>query len=141
MIHILIADPDPATRKAITLLLRRKLGTDGIVEVGDVEALIRALADAPPDLLLLDWRLYGSPAPETCRLLQKAYPHLKIVLLSVDADDSTAAKEAGADFIHKGASPDELITILQPLLNTRAHPKDTIQEETQTNDSTLGKIK
>ena len=116
MIRILIADPDSATRKALTLLLRRKLGTNGILEVDGVETLIRALADRPPDLLLLDWRLYGSPAPETCRLLQRAYPHLKIVLLSVDAGDETAAREAGADFIHKGASPDELIATLTPLL-------------------------
>jgi DNA-binding NarL/FixJ family response regulator len=116
MIRILIADPDSATRKALALLLRRKLGTNGIIEVGDVETLIRALAVTPPDLLLLDWRLYGSPAPETCRLLQRAYPCLKIVLLSVDAADATAANEAGADFIHKGASPDELIATLQTLL-------------------------
>lgn len=116
MIRIIIADPDSATRKALKLLLRRKLGTNGIVEVGDVETLIRTLADASPDLLLLDWRLYGSPAPETCRLLQRAYPHLKIVLLSVDANDEAAAKEAGAEFIHKGALPDELMETLKPLL-------------------------
>jgi two-component system phosphate regulon response regulator PhoB len=116
MIRIIIADPDSATRKALALLLRRKLGTNGIVEVGDLETLIRALADAPPDLLLLDWRLYGSPAPETCRLLQKAYPCLKIVLLSVDAADAAAATQAGADFIHKGALPDELIATLEALL-------------------------
>jgi len=116
MIHILIADPDSATRKALALLLRRKLGTNNIVEVQDVETLIRALADATPDLLLLDWKLYGSPAPETCRLLQKAYPHLKIVLLSVDANNAIVAKEAGALFIYKGAAPDELIATLTPLL-------------------------
>jgi DNA-binding NarL/FixJ family response regulator len=116
MIRILIADPDSAARKALALLLRRKLGTNGIVEIGDVETLIRALADTPPDLLLLDWRLYGSPAPDTCRLLQKAYPHLKIIILSVDASDEAAAKDAGADFVYKGASPDELIATLTPLL-------------------------
>jgi two-component system, NarL family, nitrate/nitrite response regulator NarL len=116
MILILIADPDSATRKALTLLLRRKLGTNGIIEIEDFETLIRTLANISPDLLLLDWRLYGSPAPETCRLLQKAYPHLKIVLLSVDIGDAAAAKEAGADFIHKGAPPDELIATLTPLL-------------------------
>jgi two-component system, NarL family, nitrate/nitrite response regulator NarL len=124
MIQIIIADPDSATRKALTLLLRRKLGTDGIVEVGDVETLIRTLAGASPDLLLLDWRLYGSPAPETCLLLQKAYPHLKIIILSVDANDEAAAKEAGADFIYKGASPDELIATLTPLLR-----KDTCNDD------------
>jgi len=116
MIPILIADPDYATRKALTLLLRRKLGMDSIIEVQDVETLIRALADTPPELLLLDWRLYGSPAPDTCRLLQKAYPHLKIIILSVDANDESAAIAAGAGFIHKGASPDELIATLTPLL-------------------------
>jgi two-component system nitrate/nitrite response regulator NarL len=116
MIHIIIADPDSATRKAITLLLKRKLATAGIVEAEDVETLIRKLADATPDLLLLDWRLYGSPAPETCRLLQKAYPHLKIVLLSVDANDEVAAKKAGADFVHKGAAPDEVIATLTSFL-------------------------
>lgn len=116
MIRILIADPDPATRKALKLLLRRKLGTNSIAEVGDVETLIRKLAGESPDLLLLDWRLYGSPAPDTCRLLQKAYPHLKIILLSVDANDESAAREAGAHFIHKGASPDELVATLTPLL-------------------------
>ena len=119
MIRILIADPDSSARKALTLLLRRKLGTDGIIEVQDVETLIRVLADAPPDLLLLDWRLYGSPAPDTCRLLQKAYPRLKIIILSVDACDEAAAKDAGADFIYKGASPDELIAILKPLLDKK----------------------
>ncbi|MCL4528079.1 MAG: response regulator transcription factor [Chloroflexi bacterium] len=116
MIRILIADPDSATRKALALLLQRKLGTTDILEAGDVETLIRMLADAPPDLLLLDWRLYGSPAPETCRLLQKAYANLKVVILSVDAEDEAAAKTAGAMFVHKGASPDELIKTLKPLL-------------------------
>lgn len=116
MFCILIADPDPATRQALTLLLRRRLGTEEILEIQDVETLIRTLADTSPDLLLLDWRLYGSPAPETCRLLQKAYPHLEIVLLSVDAEDAEAAKNAGAKFIHKGASPNELIAIFAPLL-------------------------
>ena len=123
MIRILIADPDTATRKALILLLQRKLGTQSIFEVKDVETLIRTLADTPPDVLLLDWRLYGSPAPETCRLLRKAYPHLKIALLSVDADDATAAKQAGADFIHKGASPDELIATLEPLLRKNNNPE------------------
>jgi DNA-binding NarL/FixJ family response regulator len=116
MIRILIADPDSPTRKALTLLLRHKLSSECVQEAGDLETLIRTLADTPPDLLILDWQLYGSPAPETCRLLQKAYPQLKIVLLSVNAGDEVAAKKAGADFIHKGASPDEWIATLTPLL-------------------------
>jgi DNA-binding NarL/FixJ family response regulator len=111
-----IADPDPVTRKALLLLLRCKLGVNDILEIEDVEMLIRTLADTPPEVLVLDWHLHGAPAPETCRLLRKAYPQLNVVLLSLDAGDALPAKEAGAIFIHKGASPDELIATLTPLL-------------------------
>ena len=90
--------------------------SNNIIEVQDVETLIRVLADTPPDLLLLDWRLNGSPASDTCRLLQEAYPHLKIIILSVDANDEAAAKDAGAGFVYKGAVPDKLIATLTPLL-------------------------
>jgi DNA-binding NarL/FixJ family response regulator len=128
MIRILIADPDSATRKALSALLQRKLASSTIIEVENIETLIRQLADIPPDLLLLDWRLHGSPAPETCKLIQKAYPLLKILLLSVDADNAHEAKQAGAIFIHKGASPDELIAILNPILkNTGSESKTGIK--------------
>lgn len=116
MIHVLIADADPAARKALSLLLRRKLCLDDIYEVTDVESLIRALANTPPIWLFLDWKLYGSPPLETCRLLRKAFPHLKIVLLGLDANDEEIARRAGADFIHKGAAPDVIIGKLISLL-------------------------
>jgi len=116
MIHILIADADPAARKALSLLLRRKLCMDDVYEVGDMESLTRALANTMPALLLLDGKLYGSTPLETCRLLQKAFPQLKIVLLSLDADDEKIAKSAGLDFIHKGAAPDTTILRLTSLL-------------------------
>ena len=95
MIHILIADADPAARKALSLLLRRKMGINDIIEVGDVETLIRALADNPPIWLLLDGKLYGSPPLETCRLQQRAFPHFNIVMLSLDANDEDIARRAG----------------------------------------------
>ena len=50
--------------------------------------------------------------PDTCRLLQKAYPGSKIIVLSVDAND-----EAGADFVYKDFCPYELIAILKPMFN------------------------
>jgi len=112
---ILIADPDPAARKALLLLLKHRFGVEQAAEAGDSESLIRALADCPPELLFLDWTLYGAPAPETCLLLRKAYPALKIVLLSANAADATIAQQAKASFIHKGAAPDSLITTLAPL--------------------------
>ena len=117
MIRILIADPDIAARKALSLLLKRRLGLVETLEAADVETLIQLLAETPPDLLLLDWKLYGSPAIETCLLLRKAYPDLKIVLFSVDPDHAHAAQAVGVSFIDKGASPDDAFVALDELIS------------------------
>jgi DNA-binding response OmpR family regulator len=122
MIQILIASPDPAMSKALSLLFQREMSPVAITEVRDVTEMIRHLTEMPPNILLLDWNLYGSPAPETCRLLQKAYPDLKVVLLSANAHDHAAAQEAGARFVHKGAKPDELIASLRTLFIDHPSP-------------------
>jgi DNA-binding NarL/FixJ family response regulator len=116
MTRIVIADSDSAGRKALTLLLTHKLGITDIYEAGDADTLIHTLVNCPPDIFLLDWRLYGATAPETCRLFLKAYPALKIVLLSVNAEDRRAVQESGASFIHKGADPDDTLTAFRQLL-------------------------
>jgi DNA-binding NarL/FixJ family response regulator len=124
MIHILIANPNPTMSKALCFLLQREMSSIIIMEVRNVADMIRALAATPPNILLLDWNLYGSPAPETCRLLQKAYPHLKVVLMSVNADDHFAAQEVGAGFINKDAEPDEWIASLRASFIDYASPQN-----------------
>lgn len=119
MSRILIADQDASFRKALALLISHRLGIDDADQAGDSDALIRALSATPPEILLLDWRLYGAPAMEICRLLHKAYPDLKIILLSVDIQDYQAARSVDATFIHKGASPEEVITVLGEALGIK----------------------
>jgi DNA-binding NarL/FixJ family response regulator len=119
MIRTLVADSDPSARKALVSLLQRKVDPNIIFEAGNAESIILQLVDLMPDLLILDWRMHGCPEPEFSKLVSKAYPHIKIILLSVDANDAAAAKEAGVSFIHKGASPDELIATLSPFLADR----------------------
>ena len=78
--------------------------------------MIRVLAKTCPNILLLDWNLYGSPALHTCRLLQKAYPQLKLVLLSANEDNRSEAEAAGVGFVYSGSEHDELIKALRVLL-------------------------
>jgi DNA-binding NarL/FixJ family response regulator len=116
MTHILIAEPDSATGKALSLFLQRKISSVITTEVRDVETLIRTVADTPPDALILNWNLHGSPAPELCHLLRKAYPSLKIILMSTHADHRFAASALGIDFVYMGAQPDELLVLLQAVV-------------------------
>jgi DNA-binding NarL/FixJ family response regulator len=122
MISVLIADPDGAARRALVLLLKHRFGIEGVREAAEMETLIRALSEHAPDVLLLDWRLYGAPAPETCALLRRAYPAIRICLLSADAGDEAIARKAGVAFIHKGAAPEEHINTLSSLLIANHNP-------------------
>ena len=72
MKRILIADPDPAFRKALALLIARRLAIQNIDEAADTGTLIQKLADTRPDLLLLIGR---SRCPGT-RNLHPAQEHL-----------------------------------------------------------------
>jgi DNA-binding NarL/FixJ family response regulator len=116
MFQILVADPDSKTRKALTALLQHKLKSDNIAEAEDIGSLIRFLVNAPPDLLVLDWRLPGAPMPETYQLFQKAYPDLKVILLSLDSKDAVVAKQTDIFFVHKGASTEEFISLLNSMI-------------------------
>jgi DNA-binding NarL/FixJ family response regulator len=116
MERILIADPDSAFRKALALLITRRLGIQTIDEAADTGTLIQKLADTRPDLLLLNWSIHGVPGPETCTLLRNTYPDLKVILLSLNPEDAAAAHAVGAGFMCKCAPPEEALVVLQSIL-------------------------
>jgi DNA-binding NarL/FixJ family response regulator len=117
--RILIADPDPAFRKALILLITRKLDIRFVDEAADIGSLIQKLAESRPDLLLLNWSIHGVPGPETCILIRNTYPDLKVILLSLHSEDADAAAAAGAGFICKGLSPEETLTVLKSVITMR----------------------
>jgi DNA-binding NtrC family response regulator len=116
MIQLLIADPDTAMSKALCLLIQREMPFIQVTEVRDVAGLIRALTETFPNVLLLDWNLYGSPALDMYRLLQKAHPHLKVILMSVDANQASASRSVHADFVNKCVSPAEWTILLHEFI-------------------------
>lgn len=113
---VLIADPDPFVRRALSLLLRRRFCMDDICESKDILSFAISMADCAPALLIFDSALYNLSALEACLLLRRSYPFLELVLLSSNYDDAAAAREAGAAFICKSETPEKLIATLEPLL-------------------------
>ncbi len=113
---ILIADPDPAIRSALALILRRRFGADNVCLSTDILTFAFSMADCAPQLLLFDPKLYNVTALEACLVLRQIYPALELVLLSARDEDALAAEKAGAHFIHKGDSPEKMFATLTPLL-------------------------
>ena len=108
---------------ALALALSHNLKTEGYVvervERGD-EA-VRKLADAPPDLVILDWMLPGISGPEICIRLraEDETRMLPIIMLSARGDEVLRLRgfSAGADdFVVKPFSMRELIARVCALL-------------------------
>jgi DNA-binding response OmpR family regulator len=95
--HILIVDDDEEVRS----LLRRGLTLEGfqVALAADGERALRAAAEQPVDLVVLDVLMPGLDGLEVCRRLRAADERLPIVMLTArDAvSDRVAGLEMGAD--------------------------------------------
>jgi two-component system phosphate regulon response regulator PhoB len=127
--RVLIVEDEPA----LNLLLRYNLESEGfdvdIVERGD-EAEMR-VAEAAPDLVILDWMLPGVSGIEVCRRL-RARPetkHLPILMLTARGEESERVRGLGAgadDYVVKPFSLPELLARVHALLR-RAKPEQTMR--------------
>ena len=108
---------------ALAVALSHDFKTEGYV----VESLdrgdeaVRKLADAPPDLVILDWMLPGMSGPEICIRLraEDATRMLPIIMLSAKGEEFLRLRgfSAGADdFVVKPFSMRELIARVRALL-------------------------
>ncbi len=118
MTKILIADADPVFRKALALLIIRRMNIIHIDESADTGTMLQKLGDNHPDLLILSWSIHGVHGPAVCTLARNTYPELKIILMSPNPEDEREALAAGATFLCKGASPEETLQGLASVLQT-----------------------
>ena len=108
---------------ALAVALSHDLKTEGYVveSIDRGDEAVRKLADAPPDLVILDWMLPGMSAPEICTRLraEDATRMLPIIVLSARGEEVLRLRgfSAGADdFVVKPFSMRELIARVRALL-------------------------
>ena len=122
--RIFIADDEPAN----IALLRAILGGAGfrsITAFPDGEALLEAVADREPDLILLDLRMPRMDGLSVLRSLATGFQgggYLPVLVLTADATRSSRdeALSSGAhDFLTKPFDPGEVLLRVRNLLETR----------------------
>ena len=108
---------------ALALALSHHLKTEGYVveSVDHGDEAVRKLAEAPPDLAILDWTLPGLSGPEICTRLraEEATRMLPIIILSARGEEFLRLRgfSAGADdFVVKPFSMRELTARVSALL-------------------------
>ena len=115
-IHII--DDEPTVREGIVMALANDYTVSAFAIAEDALA---AMADKPPDLVLLDIGLPGMNGVEALAVIKDRYPETLVIMITAyeDADTVIAAMKAGAyDYIVKPIHMDALEATLEKALAT-----------------------
>ena len=118
--RILVVDDEPSIGNLLARLLRQEGMT--VVVAHDGRTALAAL-DAPPDLMLLDYRLPDMTGHEVLVQARARLPDLPVIIITAYADVPTAVKsiQAGAaDYLSKPFDHGELIRLIDRML--KGHP-------------------
>ena len=98
MIKLILADDHKLFREGVRSILENVDEIQIVDEVDNGRALINSLRVKQTDMVILDISMPGISGIEACRLIHKAYPCLKILILSMHGEESfvRSAIEAGA---------------------------------------------
>lgn len=125
--RVLLVEDDPAIAQLLTLLLTRE-GYD-VRTAGDGATAFAALAERPPDVVLLDVNLPGMNGLEICRRLKRE-PRTRltpIVLLTgnIAREQRIAGLDAGADdYLTKPIDAQELLVRIRSLARMKRYTDD-----------------
>ncbi len=115
-IRVLIVDDHPVVRHGLKSMLSRSPDIDVVGEASDAEAVADMVLALQPDVLIMDIRLPGKSGLSIVPMLRKAYPWLKIVILtSYDEDEYLfGALRAGAHaYLLKSVAHEKLATTVR----------------------------
>jgi DNA-binding NarL/FixJ family response regulator len=114
-IRVLIVDDAPQVRRDLCQVLELTGLIEVVAEASNGQDAMRLVAEAAPDVVVMDLEMPGMDGFEATRLIRAQGPAPRFVILSVHADpeDIERARAAGADdFVVKGANFNVLVNAI-----------------------------
>lgn len=121
-VRVMIIDDMTLVRAGIGSLLRDRDAVEIVGEASDIREAVGTLAQADPDVVLLDQDMPGLGTPEAVGLLKQHRPQAEIIVLAESPNEERAfrALEAGASgFILKDITPDNLVRAIHGVCDGR----------------------
>ncbi|MDP2262245.1 MAG: response regulator [Hydrogenophaga sp.] len=122
-IQLLVVDDHTLFRRGLKALLSQDERFAEAREAADVGEALRSLAQAQPDVILLDNHLPGVRGVEAIPSLKEAAPGCRILMLTVseNEEDLAAALQAGADgYLLKTVESDQLCDAIVKVLDGKS---------------------
>src|SRR5688500_17672097 len=125
MIRIALTDDQLLFRQSLASLISSTPGFELVMEADNGISCLEKLSTmaALPDILLLDMEMPGMDGIELNEMLHKQYPSIKVIVVSVHANERLIARmiEAGASgYLIKNCDKEELVAAIHSV-NTSGH--------------------
>ena len=122
----------PIVRQGLRRIVEADSGLRISGEAGNAAALLAGVAAAATDLVLLDVSMPGGHFLETLRELRERHPTIRVLVLSVHAEDQWAVRalRAGASgYLTKDHSPDQLLEAIRRVYRGGKYVSPTLAEQ------------
>jgi len=122
-LRVVVADDHPMYRYGLAAVLAQHDGIDVVASVGDGDALLRAVDEHQPDVVVTDLSMPSLDGVAATTRLVATRPGLAILVLTMHEDDEHvfAALQAGArGYLVKGADGAEIVRAVQSVASGEA---------------------
>lgn len=128
--RIMIADPDSASRSALSLLIDAQTDLELVGDVASITDLLVGIRSTQPDVVVLDWDTLSHRIDALRELLELFEHPPRIIALGVQQEASQHAMSSGAtSFAFKGNPPEQLLALIRQAATKRVD--DSPLESTQ----------
>lgn len=121
VVKVAIADDHKIFRKGVILSLRQYTNIKFVLEADNGEELIKGLAEAEPDVILMDLKMPVKDGIETTKYVNKNFPSIRIIILTMYEDERFVGHlmDSGANgYLLKSTDPGEIKKAISDVMRT-----------------------
>jgi DNA-binding NarL/FixJ family response regulator len=111
LLRVAIVDDHPMFRMGLAAAIEEMDGIELVGQAQRADQVAALVADAAPDVVLLDVRLDDASGLEVNRWLGEHHPDVRVIMLTMSEDHDTALtalRDGAAGYLVKGAGPERV---------------------------------
>ncbi len=132
MIDVLIADDHALIREGLKKILKSEADMAVVNEATNAQQVFERIREKEPDIVLLDISMPGTSGLEVLEELQRAYPRLPVLILSMHPEDRFAVrafKMGASGYVTKGGAVEDLVNAIRKIVGGGKYVSPTLAEK------------